>query len=70
MLSISTLPDGHIVGLIPAKVRKLSWGRFLIFTNGKIFHHPNPSAIARVIHNSPGSELFFNYRTEFKRDVG
>jgi beta-lactamase superfamily II metal-dependent hydrolase len=40
--------------------------KFLYSTNGKIFHHPDPEGVARVIlHGGKSPSLFFNYRTEF-----
>lgn len=42
----------------------LSCRRYLISTNGKIFRHPNPEAIARILrHGGRSPELYFNYRT-------
>jgi hypothetical protein len=37
--------------------------RWLFSTNGAIFSHPDPEAVARVIVDRPGAELMFNYRT-------
>jgi len=39
--------------------------RFLVSTNGDVFNHPDPEAIARVIvHGGGNPELWFNYRSE------
>jgi hypothetical protein len=39
--------------------------RYLISTNGKIFHHPDAESIARVIvYGGAKPSLYFNYRTE------
>jgi hypothetical protein len=39
--------------------------RFLFSSNGNIFGHPDPEAVARVVTHSGGRpELCFNYRTE------
>lgn len=38
---------------------------FWVSSNGDKFQHPDPEAIARVIHTHPGCTLHFNYRTRF-----
>jgi len=44
----------------------LNCKKFLYSTNGKIFHHPDPEGVVRVIlHGGKSPSLFFNYRTEF-----
>ena len=48
--------------------KKLNCRRYLISTNGKIFKHPHPEGIARIIkYGGPTSELYFNYNTEYTR---
>jgi hypothetical protein len=43
---------------------RLDCPRYLISTNGKIYHHPAPEALARVIrHGGEQPQLLFNYRT-------
>ena len=38
--------------------------RFLISTNGQLYSHPHPQAIARIIDiNGPDTELVFNYKS-------
>jgi hypothetical protein len=37
---------------------------WLFSTNGSIFGHPDPEAVARIVVARPGVELMFNYRTE------
>jgi beta-lactamase superfamily II metal-dependent hydrolase len=40
--------------------------RYLVSTNGAIFHHPDPEAIARVlVAAGEGAELCFNYRSDY-----
>ncbi|RXF72860.1 ComEC/Rec2 family competence protein [Hansschlegelia zhihuaiae] len=47
-------------------VQEMSALRFAISTSGARNKHPNPEAIARLIHGRPaGVELHFNYRTKF-----
>lgn len=36
---------------------------YLVSSNGDIFHHPDDSALARVVTARPGATLWFNYRT-------
>ena len=44
----------------------VSCRRYLISTNGKIFRHPNPETIARILlHGGRSPELYFNYRTTY-----
>jgi hypothetical protein len=39
--------------------------RYLFSTNGKIFNHPDPESVARVImHGGKKPSLYFNYRSE------
>lgn len=48
----------------PKMQKMLECKRFLISTNGKIFHHPHQEAIARIIElNGPKTQLFFNYKS-------
>jgi beta-lactamase superfamily II metal-dependent hydrolase len=43
-------------------------GRFLVSTNGAIFHHPDQIAIARlIVHGSEPLELNFNYKSDDDR---
>ena len=46
-------------------LRLLDCKRFLISSNGNIFHHPDNETIARIINESNHDiELFFNYRSD------
>lgn len=46
-------------------VEKVAAKRWLISSSGKQFHHPDPEAIARILHASDHEvELVFNYRSE------
>jgi hypothetical protein len=39
--------------------------RYLVSTDGGVFHHPDPEALARIArYGGPGAELCFNYRSE------
>ena len=41
---------------------------YLFSTDGSVFGHPDPKAVARVIrHGGPGPTLCFNYRSEPNR---
>lgn len=45
-------------------LRLVDCDRYLISTNGAVFHHPDSEAIARVIeHGGAAPELWFNYRS-------
>jgi beta-lactamase superfamily II metal-dependent hydrolase len=45
-------------------LQKIECKKFLISTNGKIYHHPHQEAIARIIElTGPKTELIFNYRS-------
>jgi len=45
-------------------IERLDCPRYLISTNGKIYHHPSPETLARVIvHGGDQPQLLFNYRT-------
>lgn len=45
--------------------KKLNCRTYLISTNGKIFHHPDPEGIARIIkYGGPNPKLYFNYGTD------
>lgn len=46
-------------------IEALDCKKYLFSSNGKNYKHPTQSAVARVIHASPQSELLFNYRSEF-----
>jgi hypothetical protein len=41
----------------------LDGDRFLFSTNGQIFRHPDPTAVARLVVDRDETELVFNYRT-------
>jgi hypothetical protein len=43
-------------------VNLLDANRFLFSTNGGIYRHPDPTAVARLVVERDDSELFFNYR--------
>lgn len=48
--------------------KKLNCKKYLISTNGKIFEHPDPEAVARIIlYGGPNIEIYFNYDTTFTR---
>ena len=48
----------------PKMQKMLECKRFLISTDGKVFHHPHQEAIARIIElNGPDTELIFNYKS-------
>ena len=50
----------------PDLIKKLDCSKFLISTNGSIYHHPAPVTIARLIKlSSPNPELIFNYRSKY-----
>lgn len=47
-------------------VKQLESPRWIFSSNGATTKHPNPEAVARVLHGSPGKkELLFNYRTKY-----
>jgi hypothetical protein len=48
-------------------LRKVRCSRFLISTNGDIFGHPDPEAIAQIVKRPGRKELYFNYETEYTR---
>jgi hypothetical protein len=37
--------------------------RFLVSTNGRVYHHPDREAVARIVHGVKGPTVYFNYRT-------
>ena len=37
--------------------------RWVFSTNGSIYSHPDPEAVARIVADRPGVELIFNYRS-------
>jgi len=41
--------------------------RFLISTNGDVFGHPDPEAIARIVKRPGKKQLHFNYETDYTR---
>jgi len=46
--------------------KQLESPRWIFSSNGATTKHPNPEAVARVLHGSPGKkELLFNYRTKY-----
>jgi hypothetical protein len=46
-------------------LKKLNCPRYLISTNGKIFKHPDPEGVARIIkYGGRNPSLYFNYDTE------
>jgi beta-lactamase superfamily II metal-dependent hydrolase len=46
-------------------IKKLNCRTYLVSTNGKIFHHPDPESIARIIkYGGAKPKLYFNYSTE------
>jgi len=46
-------------------IKKLNCRMYLVSTNGKIFHHPDPESIARIIkYGGPQPKLYFNYGTD------
>jgi beta-lactamase superfamily II metal-dependent hydrolase len=48
--------------------KKLNCQKFLISTNGKIFHHPDTEAVARIIkYGGPNAQIYFNYDTDRTR---
>jgi hypothetical protein len=49
-----------------ALVQHLRSPKWIFSSNGASTEHPNPEAVARVLHDSPGRKLLvFNYRTKF-----
>ncbi len=47
-------------------ISRLDAEKWLVSTNGKVFQHPDPEAIARIVKHGPdGAELVFSHRTEF-----
>jgi hypothetical protein len=49
-------------------LKKLNCQKFLISTNGKIFGHPDPEAVARIIkYGGPNAQIYFNYDTDRTR---
>jgi hypothetical protein len=53
---------GSKFNLSPDLLGILESNQFLFSTNGRIFHHPDPTAIARLVVDRDDTELFFNYR--------
>jgi len=47
-----------------ALVEAVDCDRWLFSTDGSIFGHPDPEAVARVVVDRPGVELMFNYRSD------
>ncbi len=45
-------------------LEKIDCRRYMFSSNGSIFHHPKPEAVARVIQFVDQPELIFNYRSE------
>jgi len=46
-------------------IKKLNSRFYLVSTNGKIFHHPDPECIARIIkYGGPNPKLYFNYASD------
>lgn len=45
-------------------VNTIDCERWLFSTNGAIFGHPDPEAVARIVVDNPEMQLMFNYRTE------
>ena len=49
----------------PALIEKLDCRKYVISTNGSIFHHPDKETIAWVIkRGGDNSQLIFNYTSE------
>jgi hypothetical protein len=49
-----------------ALVQHLRSPTWIFSSNGATTKHPNPEAVARVLHDSPGSKLLvFNYQTKY-----
>lgn len=49
-------------------LKKINCRKYLVSTNGKIFHHPDPEGIARIIkYGGPNPEIHFNYDTDLTR---
>lgn len=50
-------------------LQQIQCSRYLFSSNGAIYKHPTPQAVARVLkysqHEGRGIELVFNYRTEY-----
>jgi beta-lactamase superfamily II metal-dependent hydrolase len=47
-------------------VRSVVTDAFIFSSNGEMFSHPHPEAVARVVEHSAGEPtLYFNYRTRF-----
>jgi beta-lactamase superfamily II metal-dependent hydrolase len=47
-----------------ALLARIDCPTWLFSTNGNFFHHPSPSAVARVIKHGNAKELVFNYRSD------
>lgn len=52
----------------PELINYLNCRKFVIPTNGSIYHHPSRVTIARLIkQKGPGTELYFNYKSRHNR---
>lgn len=49
----------------PSLLEKLACSRFLVSTNGDVFGHPDPEALARIVSRPGHKALFFNYDTDY-----
>lgn len=50
----------------PELLDKLDCKKYVISTNGSIYHHPSEVTIARILkQKGEGTELIFNYRTKY-----
>lgn len=48
----------------PALMRQMDCDRFVISTNGSIYHHPDAVTIARLVTIKDNPEIIFNYRSK------
>ena len=52
----------------PELIEKIDSNRYLISTNGSIYHHPTAVTVAKVIKKGGnGVELYFNYKSEYNK---
>ena len=49
-----------------ALLNEIACQHYLISTNGKMFQHPHPKTLGRIIvHGGAGSRLCFNYTSDY-----
>jgi S-adenosylmethionine:diacylglycerol 3-amino-3-carboxypropyl transferase len=48
-------------------LKKINCKKYIISTDGSIHSHPHKETLAKIINNTPDSELYFNYIDLAKR---